>query len=52
MTMIARPILVALFGVFSLSAQATTRGYWDLWALDVEPNGGALQCPAAKIEVF
>jgi hypothetical protein len=24
-----------LFGVFSLSAQATTRGYWDLWALDV-----------------
>jgi hypothetical protein len=30
-----RSILVALFGVFSLPAEATTKGYWDLWALDV-----------------
>jgi hypothetical protein len=32
---IKRSILVALFGVLSLPAQATTKGYWDLWALDV-----------------
>ena len=33
--MIARSIFVAGFAVFCSSAQATNRGYWDLWALDV-----------------
>ena len=33
--MIKRSILIAMFALFSLSAQATTRGYWDLWSIDV-----------------
>ena len=33
--MVARSIFVAIFAVSCLSVQATNRGYWDLWALDV-----------------
>jgi hypothetical protein len=34
--MIARSfVAAALAAVFASSAHATTRGYWDLWALDV-----------------